>query len=131
MRAKVGQIWASTDPRDVRRNWNQRRTVTHVMGGKAYLTSESPRMSGSYGVALADNMRAVQNASRAEGVLVPGYGSTLPRVTVAPVVLSRFESLLVRRMYRGKLAREPRFAFCRRRELRDVIRSIDRGLNGG
>jgi len=63
---KVGQIWASTDHRDVKNGWRQRREVTAVVYppdtrasnapyGIAYLHTEGSRFTGSFGVRIAKN----------------------------------------------------------------------------
>ncbi len=57
MKAAVGQIWASTDPRDVRLNARQERVVTDVREGYAYLHTRGGKGKGrgSFGVRLSAN----------------------------------------------------------------------------
>src|SRR6185436_19506311 len=63
---KVGQIWASTDHRDIRLGVRQHREVTGVVyppdtrasnapHGIAYLHTEGSRFTGSFGVRIAKN----------------------------------------------------------------------------
>ena len=59
MKAAVGQVWASTDPRDVTLNVRQERIVTDVPGpgdsrhGTAFLRTTGSRFDGSFGIKLA------------------------------------------------------------------------------
>ncbi len=60
MKAQVGQIWASTDTRDVAHDHNQQRVVTRVEPtptaraphGRAFLRGNNSRFKGSFGVQL-------------------------------------------------------------------------------
>lgn len=56
MKAQVGQIWASTDARDVALNSRQERVVTDVRDGYAYLQTRGiGARTGAYGVKLSAN----------------------------------------------------------------------------
>jgi len=65
---EVGQIWASTDPRDVKHGWRQRREVTAVVYppdsraknapyGVAFLRTEGSRFTGSFGSRMTKSGR--------------------------------------------------------------------------
>ena len=65
---REGQIWASTDSRDVKNNWRQRRKVTAVVYppdtrckgapyGVAFLETEGSRFTGSFGNRLTKDGR--------------------------------------------------------------------------
>ena len=53
MKAAVGQLWASTDPRDVRLNVRQERVVTDVRDGYAFLHTRGGAHGGAHGVKLS------------------------------------------------------------------------------
>jgi hypothetical protein len=55
MKAEVGQIWASNDHRDIRLGARQRREITAIYDGRAYLHTEGGTHSGSFGVKLDAN----------------------------------------------------------------------------
>lgn len=64
---RVGQRWASRDKRDIQRGHNQRREVTAVRDGYAFLASDSPAFEGSFGVAMkngaVDRHRLVEDVA--------------------------------------------------------------------
>lgn len=49
---EVGQVWASTDPRDVASGERQHRVVTYVDPDRAYLHTPGSRYDGSFGVRI-------------------------------------------------------------------------------
>lgn len=55
MKAATGQVWASTDPRDVRLNVRQERVVTDVRDGYAFLHTRGGSHGGAHGVKLSVN----------------------------------------------------------------------------
>lgn len=55
---QVGQVWASNDSRDVAADHNQFREVVAVEHGYAFLTSQSAKRKGAYGVRV--NSRGIE-----------------------------------------------------------------------